>query len=279
MLADPDATVRQAAAELLATAPAAAVIPLLVKQLDDPYEALHDSAITALIAAKADDAAAALLDHSNPRRREDGSYILGQLKSGDGFDRHVMLLSDADWDVVDQAARSLLAIGRPQAGAALVQVTAHIPTLDSDVAGAQLEDASLACGDAMVAAIKLGNVEAFDNGRQSIGNSKAPGYVRCAAIWAFGVIGKPDKNICQTLFRIMGDQMEDAEAQFEAVKALGNLRYKPAVGPLETYMKSGGDQWMAHAALDRINGETTPFVVEPYLWKAHVSITDLSDSP
>jgi HEAT repeat protein len=278
MLADPDVTVRQAAADLLGSAPAASAIPLLVKQLDDPYEAGHAAAIRALIAAKADDAAVALLDHSNPRRREDGSYILGQLKSDKGFDRHVKLLGDSDWDVIDQAARSLLAIGRPEVGAAMVQVTTRIPTLVSDVPAEQIPYASFACGDAMVAAIKFGELSAFDNGRQLIGDPKAPDYVRCASIWAFGVIGKQDKAICQTFYKIMNDPMESAQAQFESVKALGNLRYKPAVGPLEAYLKSGGDQWMIHAALDRINGETTPYVVAPNLWKARVSITDLSDN-
>ena len=67
-------------------------------------------------------AAQALLSDANPRRREDGSYILGHLKSDAGLEAHIALLNDSDVPVATQAAMSLGQICRREAPASRREV-------------------------------------------------------------------------------------------------------------------------------------------------------------
>jgi HEAT repeat protein len=127
MLGDADPTVRVAASDLLAAAPTPAGIGPLVEQLGVAYEPLHLSARAALLASGplTIDAAVKLLDHADPRRREDGSYLLGELRNDAALQRHIALMDDKDWGVVRQAAWSLGLIGRTEAIPAIAKLAAQ----------------------------------------------------------------------------------------------------------------------------------------------------------
>ena len=71
--------------------------------------------------------------------------------------------------------------------------------------------------------------------------------------------------------------------RFEAAKALGQLRYKPAENVLASIDSSEGNlqfRWVARWAQRADHGaELVDFLVPPMNWSADVSITDLQGEP
>ena len=284
MLADPDESVRATAANLLAKVPGPQTVGPLVKALSDPYVPLHDEARHALVAAANDaiPAAVELLNDSNARRREDGSYILGQLKSRDGYAQHVELLKDTDWLVAGQVAKSLGQIGGDSsvAGPALVAMFARAigPSgVKDDKGGIPLADAAT---NALLSGAQLGYAPTGDAGKHTIRQKLTmPGNVRSAAIWAIGIVGCTNPEPVFSSFRGMIADIEDgADVKIEALKAVGNLKFKPGAGLLTSLgmMESSPEiAALAHWSKDRLSGNVTPYTAPNISWEADVSITDL----
>jgi HEAT repeat protein len=291
MLKDPDPTVREEASNLLRDVPLAAGVAPLVDQLDDGYAPLHHAAREALVAA-ADDAipsAVKLLDHADPRRREDGSYILGQLKSDAGLERHIALLTDADWDLVAQVARSLGDIGRHEADKPLAELlkkakTAHQITPGKTAEEQRINNSAIrAMSDAVIASGKLRVKEILPPLIDIIPERQAyPYQLRAAVIWAFGVMGDPnDTATCDRMLPMYGDLFEATEVKFEALKALGNIGYKPSAASLKGISEtdfSPNLRWIAFWSHRVITGEPTEYVNPVIEWLAEVSISDLPAS-
>lgn len=278
-LDDGDATVREAACRLLVDAPAPAALPRLLAQLDDGYFPLNTAARDAIVAAAAGDreavirAGVVLLDHADAPRRADGSFILGQLRSDAAFERHVALLADPDWPTAAQAARSIGRIGKPDAGAALVALYQRAYAQVSS--GARDADAG---ADAIEAATRIGHTGILSATARIVGNRNEYAPMRVKAVWAFGVLGSAaDEQTCNRLIRILGDELEIGTVQFEAAKALGAVRFGPAVEALRAKAREGSDaslSWICHHAADRIAGTTTPYTAPRLIRRPDTHITD-----
>jgi hypothetical protein len=250
----------------------------LVKQLSDPYTPLHAAARAALLAIgePVTDAAVKLLDHAEARRREDGSYLLGGLKSRAAFARHVALLDDADWLLVGQVARSLGQIGDPAAGPALVKT---IERATSEAAATDLAAQHGAAGDAIVAATLLGHEPVTAAVAKFIPQKSMSTNVRATAVWAVGMLGAPDIDAVFGRFPgILGDLEESGDVKLEIIKAIGNRKYAKGASML----KGGPDliastefAALAHWSSDRLSGQVTPFVQPPAPWRADVSIIEM----
>lgn len=291
MLSDPDPTVREAASVLLQEVPLAAGVAPLVEQLDDGYAPLHHAAREALVAAKADavPSAAKLLDHADPRRREDGSYILGQLASAEALQRHIELLQDPDWDVVAQAARSLGKIDRQEAAPAIAKLLERAPTVYQETLGKTEAEqkinrsASRAMADAVIAAGKLRIKDVLPPLVPLITQRESQPYeLRAAIVWAFGVMGDASQTqTCDKLLPMYYDLFEAQEVKFEAIKALGNVGYKPVAPTLKDISQSDFSpnlRWMAFWSHRVLTGQDTQYVNPVLEWTADVSIVDVPKS-
>ncbi len=281
MLGDGDATVRQAAASMLEKLPDARAVPLLIKQLDDEYTPLHDAAREALVAARAEAAAGQLLDHRDPRRREDGSLVLGRLKSDAAIERHIALLQDADWKVASQAAQSLGLIGNPKAAPAVGVLVARIDKLIEQVPEDQLAGAFAVGGEALVASARLGHQPALAVCKTLIDEKRRyPPDVRAAAAYAFGLLGNAsDVDTCRRLLGVYRDPEEAPQVKLEAIKALGHVGFAEAAPQLQEIGRSDPDpalRWVAHWAGDRVTGDPTSFEPPKVPWTAEVSLVDLT---
>ncbi len=296
MLTDSDPSVAAAAAGVLADHPTADAVTPLVARLDSDYSPLHDAARAALAAGARDPtrsaviaAAAAMLDSANPRRREDGSYLLGHLRSDARLDRHIELLNvpdilqEVDWSLVRQAAESLGQIGDSKAGAALYVQVLRAPTGEKDIQPSKDPTGMARTSAAAIVAVgQLRYAPALPHVRQlAFANAKtADPTVHVPGIWALGVLS-PDAS-SQTAGKLLGvykSEFEGEDAIFEAMKALGNLRAKGAldrVRKIEEESSIAKIKWAAHWAADRIAGVTTAYTPPIESWTADTSIRDLS---
>lgn len=289
LLGDTDPTVRAHAAMLLEAHPTEAGIAPLAGVLADEYPAVHDNALRALLAAGRAgvvgtiDAAAALLDHADPRRREDGSYLLGRLRSDANLQQHIALLKDPDWSVVAQAAESLGRIGRPEAAPAIGQLTARAGRFMAEYAKSpDFASISRAGEQAFVAAGRLGHRASLDHALPLIPQKTTqPPNLRAGAVWSIGMLAEPsDEATISQLQRLATteDMQESYEVRAEAAKALGNLRHK---GSLTALRKLASDHrgaslgWAAHVAADRIEGIQTPYEPPPIIQSPATVIMDL----
>lgn len=287
MLADPDNTVREAAARLLILQPQAELVDVLTAQLATNYEPLREAARDALVSAgKVKDdrivgIGVSFLTNPDPRRREDGSYLLGHLRSAEALTQHIALLKDDNFVVVAQAARSLGEIGRIEAGPALVgTINRSVPmarATGSTEATANQE--SHACCAAIFAVAQLRYRPALAVIKPLIpkGVSRST-PVRAVSAWAYGALGDPDADTCAKLLACYGDQYEAINVKFEALKALGNLPYPLALSALSMIKqneKYNPLRWMAYRAYDRIANTDTPYEPIPAAWSADVARVDL----
>ena len=268
MLADPDLSVREAAARLLAAHPSADTVPALFEQLGAGYRPLNAAAREALVAAGSipnagvSQLSAGLLNDADPRRREDGSFILGRLRSDAGFDRHLKLLEDADWKTVAQAALSLSEIGRADARPAILRLASQVGQADQSRSLAP--DQTLAIGCAFIACGRLHCGEALPLIKQIIPQKMTcPIEIRGRAIWAAGVLGSnTDDDLASKLLTVYRDNspFESEQARIEAIKALGNMRY---MAQLDDFRKQGQEnplaslRFLSHEVADRLSGQTT----------------------
>jgi HEAT repeat protein len=287
MLKDPDLSVRQAAAEIFIAHPSADDVQSLFAQLSENYGPLHDSAREAMVSAALSsihsvvESAAGLLSDASPDRRIDGSYILGHSHSDYAFQKHLALLQDKNWAVVRQAAESLGLIARAEAGQPLAQLASQIENVDpssieEDRLGA-IEDAFRSCG-------RL-RFEPILPLAQRIMPQKTvyPSPLRASAIWAAGVIGNAsDTQLASMCLSIANDNspFESEDARYEAIKAIGNLHYLPALDEMRRQGKENpisALRWISHLVADRLaGGQPTPYVAPSIRIVAETSIRDLS---
>jgi HEAT repeat protein len=289
-LSDEDRSVREASARLLVNVPTKDAVDLLVQQLDDDYHPLYLAARDAIVAAGADavPAAVKLLDNRNPRRREDGSYVLGELKSDAGFERHVALMSDPDWPLVEQVSHSLGRIGRKDAAPTLAKLATRAATLmKEDAVKKDPIHANSACREAIVACGLLGYKDVLPPIIPIIPQREQyAADVRAAAVWVFGMIGDAnDASVQGMLGGLLGDIKESEMCKFEAIKAWGNQKRKAALGSVQSWDSGGGFasgprmRWIMHWAFDRITGTQTPYTPPVSTKAADVSISDLTEHP
>lgn len=285
MLGDPDVTVRTAAASLLTKSPAPSAIPLLVRQLDTDYPPLRDATREALAAAgpEAASVAVALLGHADPRHREDGSCVLGLMKSDAGIDLHTTLVRDPDPGVAAQAAKSLGAIGQRSAGRAIADVVAQIERIVERVPQREHAAAFAAAREAVIAAGRLGEQDALAVCKAVVAQKRTyPEELRGACLYACGLLGEaPDRPFWSSVLSIYEDSEETRSVKLEALKALGHARFTPAAARLGQIGQSESDpalRWIAHWAHDRIRGITTPYEPPSVPYVADVTIGDLPDA-
>jgi HEAT repeat protein len=286
MLQDADASVRDAAARILAAHPAPDMLQVLFGQLDAGYPPLRESARDAIVAAASVrrelvvDSTVKLLNDGDPRRREDGSYMLGRIGADAGFERHLQLLNDPDWGVVREAAESLGHVGRLDAGPALAKLASGAGQGDraQPMDPAQVEaiaNAFVSCGRLGYGPIVPVAMRVFPE------KMSLPSSIRAPAIWAAGAAGDAgDQRLAAALLRVFNDlsAYESEDARFEAVKALGNLRFAPALEELRRNAKENPVPslgWMAHQVGDRLSGESTPYTPPNAPFVAETSIKDL----
>ena len=297
LLKDPDLTVREAATTVLTPVATTEALQAIVVQLSEDYAPLHAAARRAL-SCPADDAvrqatiatAVTLLGHADARRREDGSYVLGRLRSSDGFQAHLALLtadmsasSKTDWPLVAQAAESVGLIGDRRAAAPLMVLVKAAPDAMEKIPAAQQVAAGVAMGNAMVALGRLRHRPALEEAVRLLsldalsGNVPAPLRTASAfVIGAFGERGTVPEGI--NVLAIFASADESLETKFEALKALGNLRHAPSADGLKKIAESHLSprmRWMAHWSYERCAGTTTPFVPVVERREPPVSISDL----
>jgi HEAT repeat protein len=282
-LNDPDPTVRQAAAQVLQGAPTAEAIAPLRRLLDDPYHPLYLAARQALAVAgkQVIPVAVEMLDNANPRRREDGSYLLGAYDSNAAIDRHIQLLDDSDWGVVAQAAKSLYRLVPP------VDVTGpHLLSLlergDKDTGPAYQSRidaeaaAFLLAGRLRYAAIITPALPTLPTAPMSPG---APDAVRTAAIWAIGMTAAPSSSTAAKVAAIYRNEFQSPAAVFESLKALINL-HDPAGAKIfarwedPQIARDNACRWMAHYGHDLLTHAHTPYVPLPAIQTPELSIQD-----
>lgn len=292
MLKDPDATVRTAAAKLLNPLPDEAAAQAILSLLDDPHRPLHAALRAALIHPATPqvkklviEASAGLLDHANPRRREDGSYVLGRLRSDAAFEKHLALLNvpkddpvNVDWPLITQVAESLGLIGDQRAAESLVALAEKAPTGYLTDTKPKLGNPIDAMGAAIVAAGRLRYKEILPTAVRlaSLSPRLCPGQVRTASLWCIGVIN-PEHSEDQAgiLMHIYAGMEEGLDSQYEALKAVGNLKLNGLADRMKQIGSTDGDtklRWIGHWAYDRITGQTTPYEPPQRKWNASVSI-------
>ena len=280
-LADVDLSVRENAANLLAKAPTPDAVDALAGNLASESDRLHLAARTALIAIgqPAVPKTEQLLTDADPRRREDASYILGQLKSDAGIDKHVALLSDKDWQVVRQAAESLGKIGRKEAVPELVRL--------SNMASTPLDGYPADQVPFVIAAIERSIVActAFDEHSiipvcQKVLPDKAhvASGIRAAAAYALGRMDDPKGKVPGIYNRILGDMEDGGDVKLESLKGFGHMKStagKKWYGTSRDDAAANGERsmdWIAYWCRWKVTGKDVPYDPLPEPWQAPVSV-------
>ena len=290
-LKDSDSTVRQAAVTLLGVN----IIPELAKpiasQLSDRYQPLYAAALKALstspdpaVRQACIDVAASLLDNPDPRRQQDGSYILGRYRSDAALEKHIALAATfenpkPDWALVAQAAESLGRIGRPEAKPCVLKLA----SLAAETANTPQNETAQAIANGMIACGRLGEKRVLPACHKALaGDPKMmPSILRTGATFAIGAVGTTaDTGAFAGMISGGSAPFETPPTRMEVLRAIGNLRDKANLGVTEaTTISSVTERWMAHWAHDRITGQTTPFTPPVSTWQADVSIIDQSARP
>ncbi len=286
-LDDPDPTVREASARVLQIAPTPAAIDELCVQLADSYEPLHLAARQALAVAGGPviPIAEAMLSDPNPRRREDGSFLLGAYASNASLGLHIALLDDADWGVVDQAAKSLYNLASPAeiTGPYILRIlqrgkrTTQVTSTEIDAQAA-----------AILLAGRIGYTSIIALAEPMIPNNpfsptNAPDQFRVPAIWAIGMTAGPRSHAASLVEEIYQNPEQSPAAVFESFKAMVNMNDASAKDFLKNWDndsdigRDNNSRWMAHYAYDFFSGRNTPFVPRPYIMKVDLSIQDISN--
>jgi hypothetical protein len=140
---------------------------------------------------------------------------------------------------------------------------------------------SAAMANALVSAGRLRSAAAVPEAQRilQIDPGSCPGRIRAAAAFAIGVLGETGGGqvSARKFLAIYDSPYEDHETKFESLKALGNLRYKPAAEQLKTISESDATpdlRWIAHWSYDRVAGVQTPYTPPTELREPPVSITD-----
>lgn len=265
-LQDSDVAVKTTAARLVQPLDQADQIPVLVGLLEIDNAALHQALRDALSSCPEGSvrqasiaAAVKLLDQSDLRRKEDGSYVLGMYASHEGYDKHLALLTSEPMDgsLLAQLCKSMGQIGDPKAADAVT----HVATLGVDAlvkgavvipmgpgvvpatppaGGAAPEAADAPAPEAAAASPLLDpNFVALDEALVTLGQFKhkpgialaekvlaqsaerSPAIPRPPAAYLLGTTGGADQ--ISVLARVMADMFEGPVTKFEAIKAIGNI--------------------------------------------------------
>lgn len=279
-ITDTDFPVRAAAAEVLGPILSPEVVLPLVEQLSSEYRPLHDAARQALSLAKDEatrqkviEAAGALLDNRDPRRCEDGSFLLGHYRSDYQLQRHIELAKGVgakpDVALVSQAVESLGLIGRPDAKE-VVMVHAR-----GDNAGV----GQLAC--AIVAAGRLGCVEVLPIAQHLMNANpeRTDATCRGASAFATGLLADAKSPVVRSLTTLLKSQFDVTETKAEAIKAMGNLKLRSAVSTLNKEDSGLQDdpllRWLAEWAIGRIEDTPAKHTAAEGTWVAETSVTDM----
>ncbi len=275
-LADEDLSVRETAARLLQTSPTSDALPALMANLPNELSRLHTAVREAIVAIGPAAVASAekLLTDSNPRRREDGSYLLGGLKSAASLEAHMALMKDPDWQVVRQAAVSLGQIGRKEAAPAVAAVS-HLA--DQPV----LEPLSMeAIEQSIVTSAELGDVSMLPMCKTILpARAKYSGTFRAAGAFLIGRLGdRDDKSLSKMLTHPLSDLEEADTVKFECVKALGQLKLPAAAGVVgkdrasAKYLGDARTDWLDYWVRSRVLGPQPPLTPFPMNWEASTSV-------
>jgi HEAT repeat protein len=322
-LKDSDDSVKTAAARLVQPLDQADQIPVLIGLLEIDNAALHQAVRDALsscpegtVRQASIAAAVKLLDHSDLRRKEDGSYVLGQYASHEGFDKHLALISSTPMDgsLLSQLCKSMGQIGDRKAADAVTDVATQ--GVDALVKGA----VTMGPGPLMPAAPPVAgetpapttepapepaaspllnpNFEALDEALVTLGQFKhqpgialaqtvlaqsaerSPAIPRPPAAYLLGTTGGAEQ--ISVLSRVMADMFEGPNTKFEAIKAIGNINDNTngtaasAVTNALNNTRDTSNWWIAQWTLKRL-GAPVPEVAAPAIrTSASVSIVDLN---
>ena len=283
-LSDADGTVREAAATLIANRPTTLSIESLTRQLGDEYEPAHLAARKALEAMgdSVSDVGGKLLDDTRSSAKIDGLCILGQSDRPIRINRRVELLDDPDYAVAAAAARSLLKVHTASTHVehSLLNIVRRVQSLQNPLPKQW---------DAEQAAIELA-VESGCEGIVDLTKRQIPVVpmqvnaderVRRTAIWAIGVLEQPHSDASELIDRtVFGGEGSGGDA-FEWAKAKINMHDKGAVARLSSWRTDPSinadeaSRWMAHLALDRLTGLTTPYTPGTHLVKPIIAVGSL----
>jgi HEAT repeat protein len=297
MLADSDPTVREAAARVLTPLPSTEALAAMLSQLDVEYAPLHvatraalthpanDSVRQAVIAA-----AAEMLAHANPLRREDASYILGRLRSDAAIDRHVALLTwdpaspeKSQWPVIAQAAESVGLIGDRRAIGPLMIIVKVAPDALAGAERSQMNAMASAMANALVAAARLRHRPAIEQSVRilALNSEGCPADLRAAAAFAIGVLSEggtaPPADV--NFFAIYSNPYEGHAAKIEVIKAVGNMRHAASADRLKELSVADGTRdlrWLAHWSYQRCANTHVPYTPPTERREPPVTIFDLS---
>jgi len=301
MLGDADPTVREAAARVLTPVATSEALNAIAQQLDVDYAPLHEAARQTL-ARPANDAirtatismAADMLAHTNPRRREDASFVLGRLRSDAAIDRHVALLNwdskapaNSDWLVIAQAAESIGMIGAGRGGTRGIELLMAIVTVAPDALQGlprpQRDHMTHAMANALVAVARLDHRPAVAQAVRilQMNPDTCPAEIRAAAAFAIGVLIEPRAvpPADVDFFAIYASPYEGHDAKIEAIKALGNMRHAASAERLKSISESDGApdlRWIAHWSYERAANTKVPYTPPTHRREIPVTITDLS---
>jgi HEAT repeat protein len=298
MLADPDLTVRQAAAEVLAPMSSPEALAALAAQLGEDYAPLHAATRAALVCPANPEMrqatirlAAAMLSDANPRRREDACYVLGRFRSDAAIEQHIALIKwdpassadRADWPLIAQAAESLGLIGDARAIDPLMGLVQRSPGAMANVGSRERRDQmARAMANALVAAARLHHRPALPEAVRilQIDPGECPRALRAAAAFAIGVLAEPGGKAPEAgkMLEIYASVYEDPPTKFEALKALGNLHHAPAAEKLKTIVElqpATDLRWIAHWASQRCGNAPAPYTPPTQRREPPVSISEL----
>ncbi len=299
MLSDGDPTVREAAARIFKSHPYPASLELLTKQLYDPYRPLHDAARESLAAYSTPQMreriitiAAGLLAPSSgtpdPERQQDGSYLLGAMKSETALDAQIALLtfkSPSDrmnWPLYTQAIWSLARIGNPAPADRLLALLNNVPVSQADLMGPR-GAVSTDAGEAGFYAAACFKYRAAIPAIKRVINGSAMEQspdMRAAAVWALGNIAAPgDSATNQMLIAIAKNINDVSPARFEAIKCLVIRKTPGAQDIFKALATEDMDplvRFAAHWAYEHVSGQTIPYTPPTLDWTAATSITDES---
>lgn len=281
-LSDTDIPIRTVAAVLLTANPTGDAVVPLIAQLSVDDQPLHEAALAALVSTGAASIPAIvnLMDDADSARQIDALYVLWKLKSDAALEKQIALAGGADWPVSAAAARALSAASRSEA----------IPILSKLALSALQSQTGQASEQAR------GRFDAIQWGIIGCGALNHPDIVaplmpllpqfetqpsewRAALCWAIGATQQT--QYASALMGIPGNQKDQESVKIEAIKAMGNMRHKPAIGLTGTW--STGDvvarspvlRYITHWAHSRITGENIPFIPIRLPWDADVSIRDV----
>jgi HEAT repeat protein len=265
LLSNESIAMRAAGLALVQSAPSVKLTQLVLAQMERDDLLLITSAADALLAIATENResvekiAGELLVSKDWRVRAQASRMLGMLRSGAAMESHVALLRDTEPRVVEVAVAFLPAT---QSAAAVDAVASFLAVKVTDVDALRSRDDPMPARIVKAGFLSLGKARAVSAlpACKAVISQKAvfPASVRCAAIWASGVIVEPagSQDMIAACATFADDPLEDESVRLESVKALGNLRAPGTEPAMRALLDSGQThrlRWLANWALGRVS--------------------------